>query len=147
MPQPKSLKNIFRELQDDLGIDIPAHGCLVPWAKEGVLLLNTVLTVYEGQTDSHRKWGWERFTQAVLEQARELPQPIVFILWGAKVQAAAEAAKVFESLYPRLCLASAHPSPLGAYRGFWGSKPFSKANAFLAENGVAPVDWSLPLRL
>lgn len=144
IPQPKSLQNIFKELQGDLGCAIPNHGCLTHWAQEGVLLLNSVLTVSEGQPNSHSKWGWQKFTQAVLEQTRCLPQPIVFILWGAKAQESAAAAEVERSQYPRLCISSAHPSPLGAYRGFWGSKPFSRANAFLTENGSSPIDWQIP---
>ncbi len=144
IPQPKSLQNIFKELHNDIGCEVPNHGCLQHWAHEGVLLLNTTLTVYEGKPDSHSKWGWQSFTHAVLEQTRTIPSPIVFILWGAKAQAAAVAANVQDSKYPRLCLSSAHPSPLGAYRGFWDSKPFSRANAFLIDNGATPIDWQIP---
>lgn len=144
IPLPKSLQNIFKELQSDLGCSPPNHGCLEHWAQEGVFLLNTVLTVYEGQADSHKNWGWQEFTQAVLNQTRTLPQPISYILWGAKAQKAAEAANVLDSPRPRLCISSAHPSPLGAYRGFWGSKPFSKTNEFLIANGSDPIDWQIP---
>lgn len=144
IPQPKSLQNIFKELQNDLGCKIPNHGCLQHWSQEGVLLLNTTLTVFEGQPNSHSKWGWQRFTQAVLDQTRHLPQPLVFILWGTKAQEAAAAARIQESALPRLCISSAHPSPLGAYRGFWGSKPFSKTNDFLIANSSEPINWQIP---
>jgi len=144
IPCPKSLQNIFKELHSDICCTPPNHGCLCHWAQEGVLLLNTVLTVYEGCPDSHKNWGWQSFTNAVLEQTRLLTQPIVFVLWGAKAQKAAEAAKVQESPYPRLCLSSAHPSPLGAYRGFWASKPFSQTNDFLIANGSETINWQIP---
>ena len=143
-PIPKSLQNIFKELQSDLGCSPPNNGCLEHWAKEGVFLLNTVLTVYEGQPDSHKSWGWQTFTQAVLEHTRDLPQPIVFILWGSKAQKSAVTASILEATYPRLSLSSAHPSPLGAHRGFWNSKPFSKANDFLVANGSQPINWQIP---
>lgn len=144
VPLPKSLQNIYKELQSDIGCPIPSNGCLEHWAREGVLLLNTTLTVYEGKPDSHSKWGWQKFTRRVLEETRQFPQSIVFILWGSKAQKAAQEAEVENSPYPRLCISSAHPSPLSVYRGFWGSHPFSKANAFLKENGAKPIDWTLP---
>lgn len=140
---PKSLQNIFIELQSDLGCDIPTYGCLEKWAKEGVFLLNNVLTVYEGQAGSHSKWGWQSFTSAVLRKTREFPQPICFILWGKHAQETAAKADVCNSKYPRLLIESSHPSPLGVYRSFRGSKPFSRANEFLVENGSKPINWSL----
>lgn len=138
---PRSLHNIFKELHDDLGCPVPDNGCLEKWAREGVLLLNSTLTVEEGKPGSHEKFGWHHFTKAILEKSRELPQPVAFILWGAKAQKTAQDAHVTDSVYPRICISSPHPSPLGAYRGFWGSKPFSRANQFLLENGSEPIMW------
>lgn len=139
-PLPPSLKNIYTELQSDTGILPPMHGNLTPWAERGVLLLNTVLTVERGKANSHALWGWQRFTDAVIEATNRLPQPIVFVLWGAQAQ---KKAKLVHSQAPRMLLCSPHPSPLSSYRGFFGSKPFSKINAFLTENGQMPIDWSL----
>ena len=144
VPLPKSLQNIFKELSSDIGCGIPNHGCLESWAKNGVLLLNTILTVYEGSPGSHKDWGWQTVTQGILEQTRSLPFPIAFILWGSKAKEAADCAQVTTSPYPRLCISSAHPSPLAAYRGFFGSKPFSQVNTFLFANGSKPIDWELP---
>lgn len=135
---PPSLRNIFTELADDVGIHA-AHGDLSAWARQGVLLLNTVLTVEKGKANSHAQWGWQRFTDAVIRATNRLPQPIVFILWGAqaqKKQALIQAER-------RLILKSPHPSPLSSYRGFFGSKPFSQANAFLTAQGQAPIDWRI----
>lgn len=142
--QPKSLRNIFKELNSDIGCSIPNHGCLESWSKNGVLLLNTILTVYEGSPESHQNWGWQTVTQGILEQTRLLPFPVAFILWGSKAKEAAEHAQVENSLYPRLCISSSHPSPLAAYKGFWGSKPFSRVNTFLSVCGSKPIDWELP---
>ena len=141
VPLPPSLRNIFTELQSDLSLPAPQSGCLIPWAERGVFLLNTVLTVEAGRANSHRDFGWQRFTDAVVASVARLPQPVAFVLWGAQAQK--KAAIAAASPYPRLVLQSPHPSPLSSYRGFFGSRPFSKINAFLQENGSAPIDWSL----
>ena len=136
---PPSLRNIFTELSTDLGITPPEHGDLTGWARQGVLLLNTVLTVADGQANSHAQWGWQRFTDAVLAATASLPQPVVYILWGAQAQK--KTALLTGRTAPTCILAAPHPSPLSAYRGFFGSRPFSRANAFLTEHGAPPVDW------
>ena len=137
---PPSLQNIYKELQDDLGCKIPNNGYLKKWADQGVLLLNTVLTVRAHQANSHQGIGWEEFTDAVLKKVNEIDRPIVFILWGKPAQ---QKKKLLNN--PKhLILEAPHPSPLSAYRGFFGSKPFSKTNAFLEEHGVEPVDWRIP---
>ena len=137
-PVPRSLANIYRELHDDLGVSIPAHGDLSHWAASGVLLLNRVLTVRPGEPASHRGKGWEAVTQTAIRVLAARGGPLVAILWGKDAQ----------TLIPMLGavphIASVHPSPLSAARGFFGSKPFSRANALLAEQGAGPVDWSLP---
>lgn len=136
---PPSLVNIYQELKDDLGCRIPNHGSLVDWARQGVLLLNTVLTVQAHKPMSHRNVGWEEFTDAAIRKVKEQDRPIVFILWGKPAQ---EKAKMLDN--PRhLILKAPHPSPLSAYRGFFGSKPFSQANAFLESNGVEPINWQI----
>lgn len=136
---PPSLVNIYQELHDDLGCSIPDHGYLVKWARQGVLMLNTVLTVRAHQANSHRGIGWEEFTDAAIKVLDEQDRPIVFILWGTPAQR-----KKTMLHNPRhLVLEAPHPSPLSAYRGFFGSRPFSKTNAFLEENGVEPVDWQI----
>lgn len=140
MPQPPSLVNIFKELADDLGITPPGHGNLESWANNGVLLLNTALTVRKNQANSHRGKGWEIFTDRVIELLNERQQPIVFILWGNN-------AKAKEKLItnPNHCIIKgAHPSPLSAHYGFWGGKYFSRTNAFLASTGQEPIDWIVP---
>lgn len=137
---PKSLVNIYQELHEDLGLDIPKTGCLMPWAESGVLLLNSILTVEAHKAGSHKKFGWEAFTDQVIRATNSLPQPIAFVLWG---NFAIKKAAMIQSDAPRLVLTSVHPSPLSAYRGFFGSKPFSKINAFLSENGETPIDWAL----
>ena len=137
---PPSLRNIFKELEDDLGISAPSSGDLTAWAKRGVLLLNTVLTVERGQANSHAAWGWQRFTDAVLSATATLPQPLAYVLWGAQAQ---KKIPLLHSNAPRLLLTAPHPSPLSSYRGFFGSKPFSRVNAFLRENSQPPIDWSL----
>lgn len=136
---PPSLVNIYQELHDDLGCPIPAHGNLEKWAKEGVLMLNTVLTVRAHQAFSHRGIGWEEFTDAAIRILNEQDRPIVFILWGKPAQ---EKAKMLNNSR-HLILKAPHPSPLSAYRGFFGSKPFSQTNEFLQKNGVEPIDWSI----
>lgn len=136
---PPSLKNIFKELHDDIGCGIAKHGCLEYWAKQGVLLLNTVLTVRQGQAFSHKGHGWELFTDAAIDAVNRQSQPVVFILWGKGAQQ--KAARVDATKH--LVLKAPHPSPLSAYRGFFGSKPFSKANAFLAAHKRKTIDWCL----
>lgn len=140
---PPSLRNIYRELQDDLGIASAKHGDLTAWAEQGVLLLNTVLTVEKGRANSHAAWGWQRLTDAVISATNALPQPVAFVLWGAQAQ---KKAALVRTQAPRLLLSAPHPSPLSSYRGFFGSKPFSKINTFLRENGEAPINWELPAR-
>lgn len=136
---PPSLVNIYKELQDDLGCTIPSHGYLEKWAKQGVLLLNTVLTVRAHQANSHRGIGWEEFTDAAIRVLNEQERPIVFILWGRPAQLKK---KMLNN--PRhLVLEAPHPSPLSSYRGFFGSKPFSQTNRFLEANGLEPIDWQI----
>jgi len=138
---PPSLRNIFTELKDDLGLSPANQGDLSSWAEQGVLLLNAVLTVQEGKAGSHGKFGWQDFTDAVIASLSELPQPIAFVLWGAYAQKKAGIAG--NSPYPRLILQSPHPSPLSSYRGFFGSKPFSKVNEFLVSYGADPIVWGV----
>lgn len=138
---PPSLVNIFKELHDDLGCTIPNHGCLRHWAEQGVLLLNTVLTVREYQANSHQGIGWERFTDHIITLLNEREEPMVFILWGRPAQR-----KQSMITNPNhLVLSSSHPSPLSAHRGFFGSRPFSKTNEFLREHNMEPIDWQLPM--
>ncbi len=137
---PPSLVNIFKELHEDIGFEIPHHGELTRWAQQGVLLLNTVLTVREGQANSHRGMGWEIFTDRVIELLNEREQPIVFILWGGN----ARSKKKLITNPAHLILECAHPSPLSAYNGFFGCRHFSKTNSFLRANGMSEIDWSLP---
>lgn len=139
VPAPPSLVNIYKELHDDLGCTIPDHGYLVKWAEQGVLMLNTVLTVRAHQANSHRGIGWEQFTDAAIRALNEQDRPIVFILWGAPAQKK----KVMLNNPKHLILEAPHPSPLSAYRGFFGSKPFSKTNEFLRANGVKEIDWQI----
>jgi uracil-DNA glycosylase len=137
---PPSLVNIYKEMQGDLGIPPARHGFLEHWAKQGVLLLNSVLTVEMGRAASHQGRGWERFTDAVIRAVNEQEKPVVFILWGSYAQKKA----AFVDRSRHLVLRSPHPSPLSAHNGFFGSRPFSKANAFLVEHGRKPIDWQLP---
>ena len=136
---PPSLINIYKEMKTDLGLDPPSHGNLEAWAKQGVLLLNAVLTVEAGLAASHQGKGWERFTDAVIRLVNDQPRPVVFILWGSYAQRKA----AFVDRQRHLVLASAHPSPLSAHNGFFGSKPFSKTNEFLIAHGQEPIDWKL----
>ena len=136
---PPSLVNIYKELHDDLGCYIPNHGNLEQWAEQGVLLLNTVLTVQAHHAMSHRGVGWEQFTDAVIKKVNSQNRPIVFILWGAPAQRKAS----MLNNPNHLILKAPHPSPLSAYRGFFGSKPFSKTNKFLEAGGVEPIDWQI----
>ena len=136
---PPSLVNIYKELHEDLGCYIPDNGYLKKWAEQGVLMLNTVLTVRAHQANSHKGIGWEEFTDAAIRVLNEIDRPIVFILWGRPAQ-------MKESMLTNpkhLILKSAHPSPLSAYRGFFGSRPFSKTNAFLEAHGLSPIDWQI----
>lgn len=137
--KPPSLLNILKELEQDLGVEMPKSGNLQAWADQGVLLLNTVLTVRAGEANSHKGKGWEHFTDCIIALLNESNQPVVFLLWGAN----ARAKKKLITEERHLVLESAHPSPLSAYRGFFGCRHFSKANAFLVENGIEPVDWTL----
>ena len=138
---PPSLRNIYKELESDLGIPPASHGNLTRWANQGVLLLNNALTVEAGQAGSHQRRGWEEFTDAAVAAVAALSEPSVFVLWGAhaRKKTAGVAGLGANSLH--LVLTSAHPSPLSAYAGFFGSKPFSKANAFLEANGRGAIDW------
>ena len=136
---PPSLENIYQELKDDLGCRIPNNGYLVKWAKQGVLLLNTVLTVRAHRAASHHGLGWEQFTDATIKVLNEQDRPIVFLLWG---RPAGEKAALLDN--PKhLVLKAPHPSPLSAYRGFFGCRHFSKCNVFLEEHGVSPIDWQI----
>ncbi|MFT7878768.1 MAG: uracil-DNA glycosylase [Sulfurimonas sp.] len=138
-PLPKSLQNINRELYDDLGIDNAHTGYLQPWAKQGVLLLNAVLTVEAGRSNAHQGKGWETFTQSVIELINEKCEHVVFILWGNYAQ------KKGASIDPEkhLVIKSPHPSPLSAYRGFFGSRPFSRTNDYLRSHGISEIDWRI----
>ena len=136
---PPSLKNIYKELKSDLNIDAPNHGELTKWAKNGVLLLNTVLTVREGNPNSHKNCGWQWFTDEVIKKLNEREKPIVFILWGGN----ARSKKKFIDQNKHFIIESAHPSPLSAYNGFFGSKPFSKTNALLKSANISPIDWNI----
>lgn len=138
MPPP-SLKNIFKELQDDVGCTIPSHGELVKWAKEGVLMLNTVLTVREGHANSHANKGWEILTDRIISLLNDRSEPIVFLLWGRNAQN--KSAMIANPHH--LILKCAHPSPLSAYNGFFGCRHFSKTNQFLKQHGYAPIDWQI----
>lgn len=136
---PPSLKNIYKELHDDIGCSIPNHGYLIDWAKQGVLLLNTVLTVRAHQANSHAGKGWEKLTDSIISSLNNKQTPVVFILWGANARS-----KISLITSPKhLIVQSAHPSPLSAYNGFFGSKPFSKTNNFLISNNLKPIDWQI----
>ena len=139
---PPSLQNIYKELEADLGVPAAKSGDLTSWAQQGVFLLTTVLSVRAHAANSHKDFGWQSFSDAVIAALAELPQPVAFVLWGAQAQK--KAALVEKSPYPRLVLQSPHPSPLSAYRGFFGSRPFSQINAFLVSYGFSPVDWKIP---
>ena len=138
---PPSLQNIYAEIHDDVGAPIPSHGCLESWARQGVLLLNTALTVRAGQANSHRGAGWEVFTDHVIARLAERERPMVFLLWGANARAKAALLQGT----PHLVLQAAHPSPFSASNGFFGCRHFSKANAFLASYGKS-IDWASPAR-
>jgi len=136
---PPSLQNIYKELQEDLGCYIPNNGYLEKWAKQGVLMLNTVLTVRAHQANSHQGKGWEQFTDAIISAVNAQDRPIVYLLWGRPAQS-----KIPMLTNPKhLILKAPHPSPLSAYRGFFGCKHFSQTNDFLQKNGIAPIDWQI----
>ena len=137
--RPPSLNNIFKELHDDLGLNISDSSSLVSWAKQGVLLLNTVLTVEKDKAGSHKDLGWQVFTDEVIKKINEKEEPVVFILWGNY----ARSKKKFITNPKHLVIESAHPSPLSAYNGFFGSKPFSKTNDFLIKNNLRPINWQI----
>ena len=137
---PPSLRNIYKELEADLGLSPVEHGSLIAWAEQGVLLLNTVLTVREGQANSHRQQGWEQLTDTIIKRLNEREEPVVFILWGKPAQ---QKIKMIDTA-KHIIIQSAHPSPLSAYRGFFGSAPFSKTNEALIQLGKPPIDWQLP---
>ena len=138
-PLPKSLQNIYREIHDDLGISMSSSGYLLPWAKQGVLLINTVMTVERGKANSHKDHGWEIFTDHVISKLDSLDQPMVFLLWGAN----ARSKEALLKNPKHLILKAAHPSPLSAYNGFFGCRHFSKTNEFLIRNGLKPIDWKI----
>lgn len=136
---PPSLQNIFKELKDDLGCDVPENGTLEVWAKQGVFLLNTVLTVREGAAHSHKEHGWERFTDATIKALSDRREHLVFILWGRPAQ---QKAALIDATRHHIIM-SPHPSPLSAYRGFFGSRPFSGTNDYLRAHGIAEINWCL----
>lgn len=137
IPPPPSLKNIFKEMHNDLRCDVPKHGHLIRWAEQGVLLLNSVLTVRQGEAHSHRGKGWENFTDRVIETLNKKDHPVVYLLWGR----AAQEKQVLINTEKHYIVKGPHPSPLSAYRGFFGSKPFSQTNEILTSIGLKPIDW------
>ena len=140
VPPPPSLVNIFKELETDLGCTVPNNGCLEPWARQEVLLLNTVLTVQAHRANSHRDKGWEIFTDKIISLLNQREKPVAFILWGSP----ARRKKAMITNPQHFIVESPHPSPLSAYRGFFGSRPFSKVNKFLESVGEEPINWQLP---
>lgn len=140
VPPPPSLVNIFKELETDLGCTVPNNGCLEPWARQGVLLLNTVLTVQAHRANSHRDKGWEIFTDKIIYLLNQREKPVAFILWGSP----ARRKKAMITNPQHFIVESPHPSPLSAYRGFFGSRPFSRVNKFLESVGEEPINWQLP---
>ncbi len=139
VPHPPSLQNIFKELVDDIGCEYPKSSELTAWAKQGVFLLNTVLTVRAGEANSHREKGWEHFTDATIRKISELKEHVVFILWGRPAQ---QKERLIDTS-KHYVIKAPHPSPLSAYRGFFGSKPFSRTNAYLLKHGKEPIEWCL----
>lgn len=139
-PLPPSLRNIYKELEDDLGIAPAPHGDLTHWAEQGVLLLNATLTVDRGNANSHADYGWQTFTDAVISATNKFPQPIVYLLWGSHAR---KKASLLKTDAPRLILKAPHPSPLSSYRGFFGCKHFSQANAFLKAHRQKEINWKL----
>lgn len=140
---PPSLKNIFKELAEDVGIPIPAHGCLIPWAKQGVMLLNATLTVREATPMSHNGKGWERFTDAVIAKLSEREDPVIFVLWGNSAKEKVAHIKLLGGKTHHFLLSAAHPSPFSSHNGFFGCRHFSKINETLIKLGKEPINWSL----
>lgn len=140
---PPSLVNIYKELHTDLGLSRPNHGFLEPWARQGVLLLNNILTVEAGSAGSHRSKGWERFTDAIIAQVAAKDDPVIFLLWGSHAMEKAAKVQTIADNGRHLILTAPHPSPLSAYRGFFGCKHFSQANIFLQQHGFAAIDWQV----
>lgn len=137
---PPSLRNMYKELADDIGCPIPEHGTLTKWAQQGVLLLNTVLTVRQGQAHSHKNQGWEQFTDVIIERLAKRPEPMIFVLWGKPAQ---QKIKIIAAHSQHRILTAPHPSPLSAHRGFFGSKPYSQINEQLEAWGQSPINWCL----
>lgn len=137
---PPSLRNMYKELADDIGCSIPEHGTLTKWAQQGVLLLNTVLTVRQGQAHSHKNQGWEQFTDVIIERLASRAEPMIFVLWGKPAQ---QKTKIIAAHPQHRILTAPHPSPLSAHRGFFGSKPYSQINAQLTAWGKSPINWCL----
>lgn len=137
---PPSLRNMYKELADDIGCPIPEHGTLTKWAQQGVLLLNTVLTVRQGQAHSHKNQGWEQFTDVIIERLAKRPEPMIFVLWGKPAQ---QKIKIIATHSQHRILTAPHPSPLSAHRGFFGSKPYSQINEQLEAWGQSPINWCL----
>lgn len=144
VPPPPSLINIYKELRSDLGIATPAHGCLASWARSGVLLLNSVLTVEAGRAASHRDRGWERFTDVVIRAVAAKAEPVVFLLWGSYAQKKAGFVRDGDGAERHLVLTAPHPSPLSAHSGWFGCRHFSQANSFFERSGLPGIDWRLP---
>lgn len=141
VPPPPSLQNIFKEIQSDIGLERPSHGCLLSWAKQGVMLLNSTLTVRQGEPMSHHKNGWERFTDAVITKLANRKKPLVFVLWGKSAQ---DKCKTLNSIkHSHLVLSAPHPSPFSAHQGFFGCKHFSKINEFLESQGSPSISWEI----
>jgi len=143
IPQPPSLKNIFKELAEDLSIPSPSHGCLLAWAKQGVLLLNTTLTVRQAEPMSHEGKGWEKFTDAIVKSLMEQKKPMVFLLWGKHAQKKWETFKTLYNANHHLILTAAHPSPFSVHQGFFGCRHFSKTNTWLEQHHLTPIDWKI----
>ena len=141
IPQPPSLQNIFKELNADLGITVPAHGCLTKWAEQGVMLLNAILTVRQGEALSHHGKGWEMFTDAVVKALFARKEPVIFVLWGKSAQEKCRFFNDLRQLSPHTLLKAPHPSPFSAHTGFLGCRHFSKINQILASQGKTPIDW------
>lgn len=139
VPPPPSLQNMYKELADDIGFKIPNHGELTKWAEQGVLMLNTVLTVRRGQANSHKGMGWETFTDRVISELNKKETPVIFLLWGSPAR---QKAQIIDNPI-HIKLTCPHPSPLSAYRGFFGCKHFSKTNELLIKNGMTPIDWQI----
>lgn len=143
VPAPPSLQNIYKEIGEDLGLPVPGHGCLINWARQGVMLLNATLTVRQGEPLSHHGQGWEQFTDAVIQKLSERDEPLVIVLWGKSAQDKCKRIPGIGSKASHCVLKAAHPSPLSAYQGFMGCRHFSQINKWLAQHGQEPIDWNL----